>query len=99
MSYDIELACPVSGQVLELDEPHQMRGGKYAIGGTRELELNITYNYYKHYRRFYPKRSRALEPTSVRIIGSRPKGMRGRRCRNSWQWPRCGLTVCGKATD
>lgn len=49
MSYDIDLTDPLSGAVLELDEPHQMRGGTYAIGGTTEMTLNVTYNYARHY--------------------------------------------------
>jgi len=51
MSYDIELCDPVTNRVLELDEPHQMRGGTYAVGGTRLLELNVTYNYAPHFYR------------------------------------------------
>jgi hypothetical protein len=49
MSYDIELRDAVTGEVLELDSAHHMRGGTYAIGGTAAAELNITYNYAKHY--------------------------------------------------
>jgi len=49
MSYDIELTDPVSGERLQLDEPHEMRGGTYAVGGTREASLNITYNYAPHF--------------------------------------------------
>jgi len=49
MSYDIELVDPVSRKTLELDEPHHMRGGTYAMGGTTECSLNITYNYSRHY--------------------------------------------------
>jgi len=45
MSYDIELIDPVTKETLQLDEPHQMKGGTYAIGGTTEAHLNITYNY------------------------------------------------------
>lgn len=45
MSYDIHLNDPVTKQTLELNDPHFMQGGTYAIGGTRELWLNITYNY------------------------------------------------------
>lgn len=45
MSYDITLNDPVTKQVIELNEPHFMRGGTYAVGGTKELWLNITYNY------------------------------------------------------
>ena len=49
MSYDIELQYPVTGRTLELDTPHQMHGGTYALGGTKEAELNITYNYAPFY--------------------------------------------------
>lgn len=49
MSYDINLTDPISGTVLELDEPHHMRGGTYAMGGTAEMSLNVTYNYAVHY--------------------------------------------------
>lgn len=49
MSYDIDLTDPVTGDVLKLDAPHHMRGGTYAIGGTPEASLNITYNYGKFY--------------------------------------------------
>ena len=45
MSYDIHLNAPVTKQILELDGPHFMRGGTYAVGGTKKLYLNITYNY------------------------------------------------------
>jgi hypothetical protein len=45
MSYDIELTDPVTGAVLELQEPHNMRGGTYAVGGTKRAHLNVTYNY------------------------------------------------------
>lgn len=51
MSYDIELRHPVTGEPIELDAPHHMRGGTYVMGGTTRLELNVTYNYAKHYYR------------------------------------------------
>lgn len=51
MSYDIYLNDPVTGDTIELDEPHQMRGGTYAFGGTTDAWLNVTYNYAKHYYR------------------------------------------------
>ena len=50
MSYDISLNDPVTGDVIELDTPHFMQGGTYAIDGTTELWLNITFNYGKLYR-------------------------------------------------
>ena len=45
MSYDIRLVDPISKETLELDTPHFMRGGTYAVGGTTEATLNVTYNY------------------------------------------------------
>ena len=45
MSYDISLKDPVTKETIEFEDPHYMRGGMYAIGGTREAWLNITYNY------------------------------------------------------
>lgn len=51
MSYDISLVDPVTGNTLELDSVHQMSGGTYAIGGTKEAWLNVTYNYARWYFR------------------------------------------------
>jgi len=56
MSYDISLTDPVTGETLELDTPHHMRGGTYAVGGTTEAHLNVTYNYSTHYYRVFPRR-------------------------------------------
>lgn len=49
MSYDIQLNNSVTGEVLELDAPHQMKGGTYQVGGCQTAELNITYNYSKYF--------------------------------------------------
>jgi hypothetical protein len=49
MGYDITLRDPVTKEVLELDTPHQIKGGTYAVGGTTELWLKITYNYSRWY--------------------------------------------------
>lgn len=49
MSYDIWLKDPVTGERLEAEEKHDMTGGTYAIGGTKELWLNVTYNYARYY--------------------------------------------------
>ena len=51
MSYDIELIDPVTKEPVELDEPHHMRGGTYAMGGTTRAHLNVTYNYGAIFRR------------------------------------------------
>jgi hypothetical protein len=56
MSYDVYLADPVTGETLRLDEPHHMRGGTYAVGGTALAELNVTYNYADHFVRVLPER-------------------------------------------
>lgn len=49
MSYDIELTDPTTGHRIVLDQPHQMRGGTYAIGGDSVAHLNVTYNYARHF--------------------------------------------------
>lgn len=49
MSYDIRLVDPVTKEQLYSDVAHDMRGGMYAIGGTTELWLNITWNYAHYY--------------------------------------------------
>lgn len=49
MSYDIYLVDPVTKEQIETDMPHMMAGGTYAIGGTKELWLNVTYNYARWY--------------------------------------------------
>lgn len=49
MSYDISLRDPVTKETVHFDSPHQMAGGIYAVGGTTEAWLNITYNYTKWY--------------------------------------------------
>lgn len=53
MSYDISLVDPVTKETLTMDAPHQMRGGTYAIGGTAEMWLSITYNYATWYYKDY----------------------------------------------
>lgn len=44
MSYDIYLVDD-NDNVLELDSKHQLKGGTYELGGTKQCWLNITYNY------------------------------------------------------
>lgn len=51
MSYDIYLKDPVSGDILYSDEKLDIKGGTYALGGTNELWINITYNYSEHFYR------------------------------------------------
>lgn len=68
MSYDISLLDPVTKEVILLDEPHDFKGGTYAVGGTDEAWLNITYNYSKHFCRVFG------EEKGIRIL----YGMTGR---------------------
>lgn len=49
MSYDISLREPVTGETVQFDTPHQMKGGTYCVGGTTDAWLNITYNYARWY--------------------------------------------------
>lgn len=49
MSYDISLRDPVRKETIHFDTPHQIKGGTYAVGGTIEAWLNITYNYSRWY--------------------------------------------------
>ena len=51
MSYDIRLIDPVTKEPLHAETKHEIHGGLYAVGGTTELWMNITYNYANHYYR------------------------------------------------
>lgn len=53
MSYDISLVDPVTRETLEVESPHQIRGGNYVLGGTSAAWLNITYNYGRFYREVF----------------------------------------------
>lgn len=56
MSYDIYLNDPVTGDVIEFDEPHFLKGGTYQLGGTYQAWLNITYNYSNHFYKIFGER-------------------------------------------
>ncbi len=49
LSYDICLLDPKTHQVIEFDFKHGIKGGTYALGGTTEAWVNITYNYAEHF--------------------------------------------------
>lgn len=51
MSYDIYLCDPVTHEPLKADSTHFIAGSMRAMGGTKELWLNITYNYGHFYYR------------------------------------------------
>ena len=45
MSYDLYIRKKRSNRTLQLKSLHNIHGGTYAIGGTTEAHLNVTYNY------------------------------------------------------
>ncbi len=51
MSYDIYLTDPQTKQTILFNEKHCIIGGTYALGGTNEAWLNVTYNYAEHFVR------------------------------------------------
>lgn len=51
MSYDVRLKDPVTKQTIELRQNHFITGGMFCVGGTKELWLNITWNYAPIYYR------------------------------------------------
>jgi hypothetical protein len=51
MSYDLYLNDFETGECIQFDNNHFIKGGTYVLGGTREARLNITYNYGVHYYR------------------------------------------------
>jgi hypothetical protein len=80
MSWDISLETP-EGQALQVAHPGE--GGTYALGGSNEADLNVTYNYSEvtrlvsfHFRdNLHGKQAawtiRELERV-VRLLGDRP---------------------------
>lgn len=80
MSYDISLKEPISGETIKFETAHFVRGGTYAIGGTQEARLNITYNYAKHYCRFYDRSGKHTDHKSGNgtAWGRRFPGLLGR---------------------
>ena len=49
MSYDINLLDPVTKKTIIFDDAHQIRGGTYELGSSKEAWLNVTYNYSKYF--------------------------------------------------
>lgn len=75
MSYDIELQDPVTKETLHLESPHYMRGGTYAVGGTTEAHLNVTYNYATHFRKVFGDANAELSKFD-KIFGGGETGIR-----------------------
>lgn len=76
MSYDVSLHNP-DGSMVQLDHRHQLRGGTYAVGGTTDATLNVTYNYSPILWQVWPKQGlEALEGlTALESISVLTNGM------------------------
>lgn len=70
MSYDIRLLDPVTREPIMLESKHAMTGGTFAIGGTQEAWLNVTYNYASWYYRdgVFPEEAEAKGSKGIRTI-------------------------------
>jgi len=78
MSYDISLKDPRTGDDIHFDEPHELTGGTYALGGTTRAWLNITWNYAPFFyqtidtergiRALYGKTGNEAAPILIRAI-------------------------------
>jgi hypothetical protein len=55
MGYGITLNDPITRETIEFDSPHLLRGSSYAVGGTTEASLNITYNYWDQFHKVIDK--------------------------------------------
>ena len=60
MSYDITIKRK-DGKTVEFRHAHTITGGTYALGGTTEAWLNITYNYWRIFKDL-------LGPEDIRTI-------------------------------
>lgn len=52
MGYDILMIDKKTGEIAELPDTHHIKGGTYAVGGTNEAWLSITYNYSKFFKKY-----------------------------------------------
>ena len=69
MSYDINLLDPITKEVVEINDAHFLRGGTYKVSGSKELTLNITYNYSKILHRvIQPKNTTSEYKTGIRSL-------------------------------
>lgn len=69
MSYDINLLDPITKEIIEINDAHFLQGGTYQMGGSKELTLNITYNYSKILHRvIQPKNTPSDYKTGIRSL-------------------------------
>lgn len=74
MSYALELRN-TDGSTVQFKNKHHFKGDIYAIGGTRNAEFNITYNYSKILRRVL-KRDEKLYPIDTSHAYMEDEGIR-----------------------
>ena len=91
MSYDIKLCDPITKKVIEFANNHYLTGGTYAIGGTNEAWLNITYNYSPHFYRLIDEEKgiRAIYgmtgAQSIKILNEAVSKLGDDTCSNYWE--------------
>lgn len=110
MSYDISLVNKDTDEQLYINEEHNLTGGTYAVGGTKELYLNITFNYcniYKEYDLYIPDLDNQLVVDVISKLCSVYAEMEGEPSDNYWE-PTEGnakralknlITLCSMAPD
>lgn len=64
MGYDIYVKNR-DGKTVMLKNKHMVTGGTYAVGGTDEAWISITYNYAPHYYRLWPRTDGGDAPKSA----------------------------------
>ena len=91
MSYDIRLCDPIANKTIEFAHRHYLTGGTYAVGGTHEAWLNVTYNYSPHFYRLINEENgiRAIYGTtgaqSIKILSEAVSKLGDDVCSNYWE--------------
>ena len=86
MSYDIYLIDKDTGEELKSKEPHNIRGGSYAVGDTT-LCLNITFNYCDSFRKcdiWIPEFDQKLVKDVISKLFSGYQQLYGKPSANYW---------------
>ena len=112
MSYDCTLVDPVTRKPLETATKHEITGGTYAVGGTQELWLNITFNYSKHIYKVLaggipgldgksgaesiPLLQKAISQLSDEVSDDYWEATQRKPYMDCWRWPSYGLMVYGR---
>lgn len=110
MSYDINLVDKDTGELLYTNQEHNLKGGTYAIDGTKELYLNITFNYYDFYKQhdfWIPELDGKLVKDVIAKLYSIYYELKGEPSKNYWDATEgnakaalgCLITLCSQAPD